>query len=78
MASIPYAHSNGHLSVEVKLKYAADVYLLDPYNYQKYTTGRPFEYYGGHYNRTPVVISVEGEGRWYLVVCGSDYEYRFF
>ncbi|MGC4018914.1 MAG: DUF1883 domain-containing protein [Muricomes sp.] len=79
MAQIPYADSNGHLSVEVSLKNAADVFLVDSSNYQKYKSGRKFHYYGGHYTSTPVRISVSGSGRWYLIVRGSgQYQYRFY
>ena len=36
---IPYAYSNGTLSVEVRLKHAADVFLVDTVNYHKYQKG---------------------------------------
>ncbi|ODR35514.1 DUF1883 domain-containing protein [Eisenbergiella tayi] len=78
MAQIPYAESNGSLSVEVVLKHAADVFLVDSNNFQKYKSGHQFTYYGGHYTHTPVHISVSGIGRWYLIVRGSDYQYRFY
>ncbi len=78
MTQIPYAESNGILSVEVMLKNAADVFLVDSSNFQKYKSGRQFKYYGGHYTQTPVRISVSGNGRWYLIVLGSDYKYRFY
>lgn len=76
---IPYADSNGRLSVEVDLNYAADVFLVDSSNYQKFKSGRRFEYFGGHYTRSPVTISVNGVGRWYLIVRGGgQYKYRFY
>lgn len=79
MAKIPYAESNGQLSVEVQLEHAADVFLVDSYNFQKYKAGRQFKYFGGHYTKTPVRITVSGSGRWYLVVRGGgQYQYRFF
>ncbi len=79
MSQIPYADSNGHLSVEVHLKHAADVFLVDSYNFQKFKSGSGFKYYGGHYTRTPVHISVSGTGRWYLIVRGGgEYRYRFY
>lgn len=78
MAQIPYADSNGHLTVEVDLKHAADVFLVDSINFRRYQSGQRFEYFGGHYTRTPLTISVQGSGRWYLVVNGSDYRYRFY
>lgn len=80
MAQIPYADSNGHLTVEVNLKHAADVFLVDRFNLQIYNSGQSFNYYGGHYTRTHVTISVQGSGRWYLVVNnnGEQYQYRFY
>lgn len=76
---IPYADSHGVLSVEVELQYASNVFLVDSANFQKYKSGRQFTYHGGHYNQTPVTITVNGSGRWYLIVQGSDqYKYRFF
>lgn len=79
MAQVPYAESNGTLSVEVKLTNAADVFLVDSSNFQKYKMGNNFTYYGGHYTKTPVRITVSGAGRWYLIVRGCRrYEYRFF
>lgn len=79
MAQIPYADTNGSLSVEVQLQHAADVYLVDSINYQHMNAGRRYTYYGGHYTRTPVHISVQGAGRWYLIVRGGgQYKYRFY
>lgn len=76
---VPYALSNGHLSVEVRLKCASDVFLVDSQNYAKYSSGKPFKYFGGHYTTSPVHISVNGTGRWYLIVLGEgQYEYRFY
>lgn len=79
MAQIPYAESNGRLSVEVQLRYAADVFLVDSSNFRRYKSGQNFKYFGGHYTKTPVHISVEGVGRWYLIVRGGgQYKYRFY
>lgn len=79
MAQIPYAESNGYLSVEVNLNHAADVFLVDSMNFQRYKSGQNFDYFGGHYTKTPVKISVQGTGRWYLIVNGGgQYRYRFY
>lgn len=78
MAQIPYADSNGHLTAEVHLNHAAYVFLVDSSNFQKYKSGHDFKYFGGHYTQTPVSISVSGSGRWYLIVNGSAYKYRFY
>jgi len=79
MSQIPYADSNGALSVEVDLKNAADVFLVDSTNFQRYKSGKDFKYYGGHYTETPVRISVSGRGRYYLIVQGGgQYQYHFY
>lgn len=79
MAQIPYEDTNDSLSVEVQLTHAADVFLVDSSNFRKYKSGQSFKYFGGHYTRTPVHISVEGSGRWYLIVRGGgQYKYRFY
>lgn len=79
MAQIPYADSNGRLSVEVEISHTSDVFLVDSINYNRYKSGSNFEYFGGNYNRSPVHISVSGSGRWYLIVRGCrQYKYRFY
>ncbi len=79
MVQVPYANSNGQLSVEVELQHASDVFLIDQSNFRKYQSGQRFKYFGGHYTKTPVRISVEGTGRYYLIVRGGGrYKYRFF
>lgn len=80
MAQVPYADSNGHLTVKVDLKHAADVFLVDSMNFHRYESGQGFKYFGGHYTRTPVTISVQGSGRWYLIVKnnGEQYSYSFY
>ncbi|MBF2599363.1 DUF1883 domain-containing protein [Listeria seeligeri] len=79
MANIPYVDSNGSVSVEVELQHASDVFLVDSYNYKKMNSGNEFSYFGGHFKRNPVRISVKGAGRWYLIVRGGgQYKYRFY
>ena len=79
MANIPYADSTGRLSVEVELNYASDVFLVDSTNFRNYQNGQSFKYFGGHYTKSPVNITVSGVGRWYLVVDGGgQYRYRFY
>lgn len=77
MTQIPFAKSNGFLSVEVQLNYAADVFLVDEINYQRYCSNKQFEYFGGHFKKTPVRISVKGTGRWYLIVKGGGGQYKY-
>lgn len=79
MINIPYAYSNGYLSVRVDLKHASNVFLVDSNNFQKYKLGQSYTYFGGYYKQTPVNISVKGSGRWYLIVeGGGTYNYKFY
>lgn len=78
MTRIPYAESNGRLTVEVKLSHAADVSLVDQNNFRKYQAGQSYKRYGGYYTKSPVRISIQDSGRWYLIVNGSNYQYRFY
>lgn len=79
MFEIPYCDSTGYFSVEVMLKHASNVFLVDATNLQRYNSGQRFEYYGGYYQKTPVTISVKRSGRWYLIVDnGEEYSYRFY
>lgn len=79
MDRIPYADTDSTLTVKVELQHAADVFLVDSVNYQNYKTGQRFKYVGGHQTRSPVTISVQGAGRWYLIVQGSGrYSYQFY
>lgn len=79
MTRVPYADSTGQLGVQVELQHAADVFLVDQNNLRKFQSGQRFEYYGGHYTRTPVSINISGTGRYFLIVRGGGrYSYRFF
>lgn len=77
MAKVPYVDSSGHFTAIVDLDNASNVFLVDESNFRKYRSGQSFTYYGGYYDRNPVRISVNGIGRYYLVVEDSDYKYRF-
>ncbi|MCI1894166.1 MAG: DUF1883 domain-containing protein [Lactobacillus sp.] len=79
MAKIPYYDNpSGSLAVTVELQHAADVYLVDQANFNVRQRGGRFQYFGGHYDQTPVTIRVSGSGRWYLIVDnGSGEQYRY-
>lgn len=54
--------------VEVTLDHPANVQLLDSVNYEKYSQGKPYRYYGGYAKESPVRLSVPERGQWHLVV----------
>jgi hypothetical protein len=47
---------------------AANVLLLDDVNFESYRTGRPFRYFGGYYEESPVVLNSPSPGRWHVVI----------
>lgn len=47
---------------------AANVLLLDAANFARYKAGQDHRYYGGHYDRSPVLLSVPHGGHWYVAV----------
>lgn len=75
---IPYTYCNGRLTVEVRLQYPSDIFLVDSLNFRKYKAGENFKFYGGHYDYSPVYIRIIGYGPRYLIVRGKGkYQYRF-
>ncbi|WP_270220148.1 DUF1883 domain-containing protein [Lactococcus lactis] len=76
---IPYCDNpGGPLTVTVHLQHRADVFLVDEQNYRNYKSGHNFRYFGGNATKTPVTITVNGPGRWYLIVDnGSGESYRY-
>lgn len=46
----------------------ANVMLLDPVNLGRYRNGQRFEYFGGHFTRSPARIAVPRAGHWHVVV----------
>ena len=80
MTKVPYYDSNGFVSVTVQLQHAANVFLVNQQNFNAYQAGRSFEYVGGFYDHTPVHITANGVGRWYLIVdngSSEQYSYRW-
>lgn len=78
MGNIPYIYTNNRLKVDVELNNASNVFLVDSINYQHYLNRRNYTYYGGYYDRSPLSITVQGAGNWYLIVENSKYRYQFY
>ena len=78
MTQAPKAESRGSLTATVEFKKDSDIFLVDSTNYKKYKAGESFHFTGGHYKKSPVSISVDRPGEFYLVVAGDDsYTYEF-
>ena len=45
----------------------ANVFLVDPINYERYRRGHSFTYFGGHYTSAPARLSIPHDGTWILV-----------
>jgi len=54
--------------VEVTLDHPANVQLLDPANYDLYSQGKAYRYFGGHAKESPARLVAPAPGRWHLVV----------
>ena len=54
--------------VEVSLNSPANVMLLDTQNFSNYQQGVSYRYYGGHAEKTPVLLSAPHSGKWHVVV----------
>lgn len=71
MAVYPLKYQSAGKVVQVDLSHASDVFLVDQTNYNSYSRGSQFKYYGGHYKSTPVQISIPRSATWYVVVNGA-------
>jgi len=47
---------------------AANVLLMSESNFQNYRYGKPFQYYGGYFTRSPAIIKSPSSGHWKVVV----------
>lgn len=69
-------HLKGGEIVEVTLKNAANVRLLDSSNFNNYKAGRKHSFYGGYVKSSPYRVSVPRAGRWYIAIDLGGYSGR--
>ena len=55
-------------AVVVNLDHAANVQVLDESNFGLYRRGSRYQYYGGYYSRSPVVIRPPRPGRYHVAI----------
>ena len=55
---------------------AANVRLLNSSNFHSYQAGRDHHSYGGHYDRSPVKLTVPNQDHWYVAVDYGGYAGR--
>ncbi len=56
---------------------AANVKLMDNYNFSKYCLGRKHKYYGGHARKSPIRLIIPKNGHWYITIDLGGYKGRF-
>ena len=54
--------------VQVRLDNRANVRLLEESNFQKYSSGQQYHYYGGPAEESPFRLAAPSKGRWHLVI----------
>ena len=47
---------------------AANVLVMDDDNFQNFKRGLPYQYHGGYYKKSPVLIDTPHPGRWNVVI----------
>ncbi len=47
---------------------SANVLLLDDLNFANYRAGKPFKYFGGYYEQSPVALNSPAPGKWHVVI----------
>jgi hypothetical protein len=62
-----FATGSGDVIETVLTGNAANVRIMDDLNFQNYQTEKPYRFYGGHFTRSPAVITVPA-GTWNVVV----------
>lgn len=58
--------------VEVRLSGPANVFLLDPLNYQNYRRRSKFLYHGGYYDGPDAKIKPPFRTEWHIIVDGGE------
>lgn len=46
----------------------ANVRLVDSANFSSYRSGLSHRYWGGHYSRSPIYLTVPHDGHWHVVI----------
>lgn len=46
----------------------SDVMLMESRDVSRYTSGQSVKYWGGHYNRSPIRITIPHDGNWHILV----------
>lgn len=59
---------NAGSRVRVDLDTAANVCLMDDYNFRKFRSGQEHRYIGGLARRTPVLLTVPQYGNWHVTI----------
>lgn len=67
-----YLHSEVHVdtgqAVVVQLDHAANVKVMDDFNFGLYQRGQSHRYHGGYVQHSPYAIRPPSSGRWHVAV----------
>jgi hypothetical protein len=67
-----YLHSEVNVdpgqAVVVQLDHAANVKVMDDFNFGQYQRGQSHRYHGGYVRRSPYAIRPPSSGRWHVTV----------
>jgi len=67
-----HLHKELHLeagdAVEIAIDHQANVMLLTDIGYSNYCSGSGFEYLGGNYTRSPILLVAPHTGHWHVVI----------
>ena len=54
--------------IEVSISRQANVILLDRQNFNNYKNGKKFNYIGGNYKSSPIILIPPHPGHWFVVI----------
>ncbi len=68
----PLNHISQGKTVTVKITgHSCDVVLVDSFNFSKLKKGMSYQYLGGHYHSSPVLLTVPSSGIWHVVISSN-------
>ena len=64
--------ANANDVIEVQVDRPANVRLLDPSNFERFSQARPHRYVGGRAEKSPLCVCAPYDGHWFVVVDVED------
>ena len=60
--------TGGSVSVTTLEGVESDVFLMQSHDVSRYKSSQSVKYWGGHYNKSPIRITIPHNGNWHIVV----------